>query len=194
MRTRTGSSIVVLSFATFVVVLYWTTRNWQLVSDAALIRYATFLLSNGFAPYRQLTDINLPGSYLLDWAALHLFGAGRFGLRLYDLSLLVAAGAAMVIIAPRKQRSDALCAACLFALFHGRDGATQLGQRDLAIAALLLVAIAELTLFVLFITGSHAGNTKLHFGSVAKGVHEFGHGDGFVTGCVFWIRHIGELL
>src|ERR1700730_12861543 len=148
MRARAGSTIVVLWFTTFVVVLYWTTRNWQLVNDAALIRYATFLLSNGFAPYRQLTDINLPGSYLLDWAALHLFGAGRFGFRPCCVSVLVAPGAAMVIIAPRKQRSDALCAACLFALFHGRDGATQLGQRDLAIAALLLVAIAELTLFV----------------------------------------------
>src|ERR1700730_8511677 len=162
MRARAGSTIVVLWFTTFVVVLYWTTRNWQLVNDAALIRYATFLLSNGFAPYRQLTDINLPGSYLLDWTALHLFGAGRFGLRLYDLSLLVAAGAAMVVIAPRQQRSAALCAACLFALFHGRDGAAQLGQRDLAIAALLLVAIAKLTLFVR--RGDGRESLPTHFG------------------------------
>lgn len=139
--------VAVLWFVAFVVVFYLTTPYWHFENDASLIRYAIFLISKGFAPYRQIVDINLPGAYLLDWLTLHLFGSGILGLRLYDGLLLATSGLAMALVMPRGQRWAGLCAACLFALFHARDGAPEVGQRDLAMAALLLAAIAQLVLF-----------------------------------------------
>jgi hypothetical protein len=126
------------------VLLVTTSLHWQLVNDASLLRYVTFSIANGFAPYRALFDINLPGTYLLDWLTTRLLGPDALGLRLYDALLLLVAGTAMVVTMPPKQKTAGFCAACLFALFHGSEGAAQLGQRDLAIASSLLVAIALL--------------------------------------------------
>ncbi|HWZ51115.1 MAG TPA: hypothetical protein VNW54_06605 [Granulicella sp.] len=139
-----ATRLLALWFAAFVVLLFATTLHWQIANDASLLRYVTFLLGHGFAPYRDLLDINLPGTYFLDWLTTHIFGDGALGLRLYDTALLLLAGAAIVAVMPPKQKTAGFCAACLFALFHASDGAAQLGQRDLAIAALLLAAIALL--------------------------------------------------
>jgi hypothetical protein len=118
------------------------TMNWPLVGDASLLHYVAFLIDHGFRPYRDILDPNMPGSYLIDWTVIHTLGAGALGSRLYDLLLLLFAGLAMTVIAWRRSRFAALYAACLFALFHGRDGMMQVGQRDLAVAVGLLWAIA----------------------------------------------------
>jgi hypothetical protein len=144
MRFVSAPRVLSLWFATFVVLLFATTLRWQVVNDASLLRYVTFLISHGFAPYRGVLDINLPGTYLLDWLTTSILGGDALGLRLYDASLLLLAGGAIVMVTPPQHRTAGFCAACLFALFHGRDGAAQLGQRDLALAALLLAAIALL--------------------------------------------------
>lgn len=119
--------------------------RWPLVGDATLLHYGVFLLRHGFAPYRQLIDINLPGTYCIEWLVTGLFGYGALAWRLFDLSLLLILGAASVVLLwqrrePWKTALGALWAAGLFALLHGRDGLTDLGQRDLLMTALLAVA------------------------------------------------------
>lgn len=121
-------------------------RNWPFVNDAVLIRYATFLLDRGFAPYRQIYDLNLPGSYLVDWVVKHLLGESAFAWRIFDVGLLAIICWAMFSLARRQSRFAGLYAGLLFALFHARDGSAQLGQRDLTITALLMAASAVLLL------------------------------------------------
>jgi 4-amino-4-deoxy-L-arabinose transferase-like glycosyltransferase len=118
------------------------TVNWPLVNDASLIHYVSFLIQHGFRPYREIVDPNMPGSYLIDWIVIHTLGGGARGSRLYDFLLLFLAAVAMLTIAWRRSRFAGLYAACLFALFHGRDGMAQVGQRDLAVAVGLLGTIA----------------------------------------------------
>lgn len=123
-------------------------RRWPLVNDAALMHYVVFLMRAGMAPYREIADINLPGAYALEWLAtvlgppLHLSAAAMW--RVTDATLLALAAAAMLWIAGRRNRFAGIFAGALFALYHGRDGIGQAGQRDLQIAALLLLAIALL--------------------------------------------------
>jgi hypothetical protein len=125
-----------------VVVFVVRSMNWPLVNDAALIHYVAFLMDHGFKPYRDIVDPNMPGSYLIDWTVIHTLGAGARGSRLYDLLLMLAAAAAMFATTQRRSWFAGFYAACLFALFHGRDGMAQISQRDLSIAVVLLVAIA----------------------------------------------------
>jgi hypothetical protein len=122
------------------------TLNWPLVNDAALIHYISFLMSHGLKPYNDIPDPNMPGTYLIDWAVIRFLGADAIGSRLYDLLLLGLMASAMLVIAWRRSRFAAVYAACVFALFHGRDGMMQLAQRDLAVAVGLLGAIAFATL------------------------------------------------
>lgn len=129
------------------------TLHWPLVGDSSLIHYLIFLMQHGMAPYRDIVDAQMPGTYLYDWLVVHTFGGDARGLRLFDLFLMAASIAAMVAIAwPERgskssgflidNRYAAFLAGGLFALVHGRDGVPQGGQRDLIMAMLLLVCYA----------------------------------------------------
>ncbi len=129
------------------------TLHWPLVGDAVSVHYLILLMQHGMAPYRQVVDAQMPGTYLIDWAVMHIFGSGAPGLRLFDFSLMASAMIAMIAIAwpkpgaarksfLRDDRWAAFLAGGLFALVHGRDGIPQAGQRDLIMAVLLLAAYA----------------------------------------------------
>jgi len=139
----------------------WSWR-WPLVGDASLIHYMGWLIERGWAPYREIGDMNMPGSYLIELAAMHLFGMGDLAWRLFDFALMGAAGASFFVItrsmkpgAPSMTASSSwvgpedgwlagLFAACLFIMAHGRDGLAEGGQRDLTMAVCLIVATAFL--------------------------------------------------
>jgi hypothetical protein len=125
--------------------LVWT-WHWPLVGDSSLIHYVAFLMDRGWAPYRDLGDMNMPGSFLMEWAAMHVFGWGSLAWRLFDLSVLAAAAAGMVAIAWPEDRLAGVFAAVLLMVVHGRDGINNTGQRDLTMAALVVVAYAFLFL------------------------------------------------
>jgi hypothetical protein len=72
--------------------------HWPLVGDTSLIHYIAFLIERGWAPYRDLGDMNMPGSYLIELAAMHLFGPGALAWRLFDFTTLAAATAAFFSI------------------------------------------------------------------------------------------------
>lgn len=122
------------------------TWHWPLVGDSSLIHYIAFLMDRGWAPYRDLGDMNLPGSFLIEWAAMHVFGTGSLAWRLFDLTVLSATAAGFLAIAGRGNRLAGAFAAVLFAVIHGRDGINNTGQRDLTMAALVVLCYALLFL------------------------------------------------
>lgn len=123
------------------VVLTW---HWPLIGDASMVHYLILLLAHGMAPYRQIVDAQMPGTYLLDWLVIHTFGGGALGLRLFDFTLLLLGGLAMMAIAWPHDRFAGFAAAVLLALLHGRDGIPQTAQRDLIMAVLMLGAFAAI--------------------------------------------------
>ena len=96
--------------------------HWPQVNDPAQVSYLCFLMDHGFVLYRYLIEMNLPGIYLTNWSVAHLFGAGPLPWRLFDLSLIFAAGVAMICIARIYDWLYGFFAAALFALLHGQDG------------------------------------------------------------------------
>ncbi|MEO8737131.1 MAG: hypothetical protein ABI380_11385 [Edaphobacter sp.] len=129
-----------LCLAIFVV----RTISWPFVYDAALIRYANFLMQHHLAPYRDIQDYNLPGSYFFDWLVTHTLGVSALAWRIYDLLLVTASGIAMYRIARPYSRFAGFYGAAFFVFFHARDGAGQSGQRDLVMTAMVLVGVALL--------------------------------------------------
>jgi hypothetical protein len=143
-----------LSLSVSALIFFLWSWRWPLVGDASLIHYIGFLIERGWAPYRDLVDMNMPGSYLIELAAMHLFGFGDLAWRLFDFTLLGIACAAFVTIvdlgkagpgkAGRGSWLAAVFASCLFIVIHGRDGLAEGGQRDLTMAVLLIAATAFL--------------------------------------------------
>lgn len=82
----------------------WSWR-WPLVGDCSLIHYIAWLIGRGWAPYRQIGDMNMPGAYLVEMAAMHIFGTGALGWRLYDFSLMAATALSFWVITHRARAS-----------------------------------------------------------------------------------------
>jgi Dolichyl-phosphate-mannose-protein mannosyltransferase len=120
------------------------TLHWPMISDATFVHYALFLMHQGMAPYRDIIDINMPGTYLAEDIVTHIFGNGALGWRLFDFTLLAISTFAMAVILKPYGRFEGFFAGAIFALMHGADGPAQSGQRDLVIAVLLLAGCASL--------------------------------------------------
>jgi hypothetical protein len=120
------------------------TAHWKQVNDPAQLHYLCFLMDHGFAPYRDILEINMPGIYLVNWSVMHTLGGGSGAWRAFDFALLGIAAAAMIVIAQPYDWLAGFFGATLFILYHGKDGAGQEGQRDFIIAVLLLCAYALL--------------------------------------------------
>lgn len=122
------------------------TRHWPLAGDATLMHYGAFLLSHGFAPYRQIIDMNMPGCFLLDWTVIHVFGPGALAWRIFDFALIAAAAAAMIATAKPYDWFGGMFAAGFFFILHVHDGIDQAGERDLVLAVLMLFGCAAIFL------------------------------------------------
>lgn len=144
---RTYSHLRILLSVYFLTCVIWFvahSAHWKLVNDAAQIHYVCFLMDHGMAPYRDILEINWPGTYVVNWSVMHTLGAGAPAWRIFDLTLMGVSCWAMVAIAAPYDWFAGVFGAALFILYHGRDGAGQEGQRDLIIAVLLLCAYAFL--------------------------------------------------
>ena len=75
--------------------------HWPLLHDTTVIQSVSFLIDKGWAPYRQIGDMNMPGAYLFEGWALHLFGSSDMWWRLYDFSLSAFMMMAMISIGRR---------------------------------------------------------------------------------------------
>ena len=135
------AALIVVLFAS-VGLFMAGTWHWPLVGDASLMQYAVLLMRHGMTPYRDIVDVNMPGSYAVAWFIMHAFGEGAVALRLFDFALLFVGGAAMMAIALPYDWLAGLFAAALLMLIHGRDGIAQTAQRDMVMAVLLLAAYA----------------------------------------------------
>jgi hypothetical protein len=112
--------------------------HWPLVGDSSLMHYVIFLQKQGLIPYKDIIDINLPGTYAFEAIAMRCFGQGALAWRIYDLALLVSMALAAMLLAGRRNWFGGVLAGVLFALVHLQDGLEQGGQRNLLMAVLLL--------------------------------------------------------
>jgi hypothetical protein len=140
-KITTLSSLFLMGCLLLYVIGTW---HWPLVGDAAVMHYVVFLMDHGMAPYRDIVDPNLPTTFLIQGAVVHLFGGGPLPWRLFDIFLVGVSGIAMWVICKPYGWFAGAFAGALYALIHGRDGITQLGQRDLTMTAFLLIGYAFL--------------------------------------------------
>jgi len=141
---RIFRAAVLLALSLSVLSAVIGTIHWPIVGDAPLLHYTTFLLDHGKAPYTQIIEMDLPGTYAIEWTARHALGNGPLAWRMADFLLVAIIWVSMVLIATPTDWLAGFWAGALFALIHFRDGPTHTGQRDLMMTAMLLPAIVAL--------------------------------------------------
>ena len=137
-----GLLVVVLLLAVGDAVVF--SRHWTIVWDTSVMHYVQFLMDHGFRPYRDISDSNLPGTYLTDRWAMAVFGHGDVAWRVYDLVLCGAVGAAFVVIAAPVDWIAGLYGGAMFCLLHVSEGPNSAVEREQIMTALLAVGMASL--------------------------------------------------
>jgi hypothetical protein len=139
LRPISAASALVAAGAAFVALLAWRSLTWPLIHDVALMHYVAWRIGDGATPYRDLFDMNQPGTYLIHLAVLRTLGGGDLAWRVVDLGWLAAtAGAIAAFAAPWGALASA-AGALVFATYHLAGGAWQAGQRDFLLCLLLVV-------------------------------------------------------
>jgi hypothetical protein len=134
-----ASVLVVAGFGALTALLAWRSWTWPLIHDVALMHYAAWRIGEGATPYRDLFDMNQPGTYLIHLAVLRTLGGGDLAWRIVDLVwLAVTAGAIAAFAAPWGGLASA-AGAFVFATYHLAGGAWQAGQRDFLVCVFLLL-------------------------------------------------------
>ena len=137
-------AVVVVALSLSVLWAAIGTRHWPVVGDAPLLHYVVFLIDHGKVPYKDIVEIDMPGTYALQWTAIHGLGPGAAGWRMFDFGLVATAMVAMIVITWPVDWLAGFFAGAMFALIHFRDGPTHTGQRDLMMIVMVLVGCAFL--------------------------------------------------
>ena len=148
MVARAARWLLVGMLAVAAVAYVVFTRRWMMVGDSPILHYVLFLMSHGMQPYSQITDNNLPGAYLTEGLAMHVFGPGDLGWRMYEFFLIAALAAAMAVIARPYDWVAGVFGAGVFLLLHGKEGVWLAVEREQVMTVLLLAGYAALFMAV----------------------------------------------
>jgi hypothetical protein len=136
-----AAAVLLLFFA---AVGAYLSRTWELVHDGPLLHYVVFLMDHGRAPYRDIIEMNMPGSYMAEWLVIHGLGGGSVAWWFADLITGLAAVLASVWIAGRQRRLAGAAAGAVIYILHLAHGPSDTGQRDWWVAILLLIGLGFL--------------------------------------------------
>ena len=114
------------------------TLDWKMVHDAPIMHYIAWNILDGAVPYRDIFDMNMPGTYLIHMGVLKIFGEGDPAWRLFDIFILALTSIGMIIFCWRQGLLAGVTAATLFACFHISGGELMVGQRDFLMTPFLI--------------------------------------------------------
>jgi len=120
--------------------LAWRSLDWPLIHDAPILHYIAWRIADGAVPYRDLFDMNFPGTYLVHLAVVTLLGTGDVAWRAVDLGVTALTAGLVAALAAPWGRVAALGGASFFAAYHLAAGAWNAGQRDFLLGPCLLGA------------------------------------------------------
>ena len=133
-----ASALFVVVFAYYVVMTF----RWPIVWDAAVMHYIRFLLSRGLRPYSEITDMNLPGCYLIEGWAMSIFGWGDVSWRIYEFFLMAVVALSGMVIGGSRRWLAGIYATAFFLVMHGSEGPIFAVERDEVMMVLLLFSTA----------------------------------------------------
>ena len=133
-----------LAMAVAAVAYVAFTLRWRMAVDTPVMHYVVFLLHHGLKPYTDITDNNMPGTYLTEAAAMAVFGWSDLAWRVYEFFLMAVMAVSAAVIMRRRDWVAGIFAVGLFMALHAAEGPQLAVERDLVIAVLLMAACASL--------------------------------------------------
>lgn len=128
------------------LLLFVFSFSWRVRGDSVYLHYGAYLINeHGFLPYRDLFEINMPGTYLFHMAVGKIFGYSDYALRMVNIAWLTATFIVTWLIMKPFGRVTAFASCLLFGILYLGFGPSMSLQREfiaiLPIATALLLAI-----------------------------------------------------
>jgi hypothetical protein len=202
---RSMTRMRVAGLALFLVVFayyMWDTLHWPMIWDTPIMHYVRFLITRGFKPYSQITDINLPGCYLTEGWGMAVFGWSDLSWRVYEFFLMAILAGSGAVIGGRRNWFAGIFATTFFLVMHASEGPRVATERD-ELMAILLVAATAMTLLALrrraalwmlpmgfvcaLATSLKPGALLMELGLVALLVWELRKSDAAVRKYIWWM-------
>jgi hypothetical protein len=120
--------------------------SWGYVHDSPLMIYAAYLIDQGAVPYRDIFEMNTPGTYFLMWLMGKMFGWDNLSFRLFDLTCLSVITVCSGVALRRFGVLTAIIGPVAFALWYLGLGPNQSLQREYMGLVPLAVTLAVLSL------------------------------------------------
>lgn len=127
----------ILLFSCVVTVI--RSMDWPLIHDAPLLHFISSEILAGAAPYKDIIDMNMPGTYLLHMLAITTLGAGDLGWRIFDLIWLGFAAGALFFFTRSFGNWISVFTSAFYIAFHLSQGPIRLGQRDFLMIPFLML-------------------------------------------------------
>ncbi len=148
------------SLATVFLVELGLSLHWQLQYDSAFLHYVAYLINeHGFVPYRDIFELNMPGTYLFHMAIGRMFGYSDFAFRMVDIAWLTATLTVTWFIMKPVGRVVAFASCLLFGLIYLGSGPSTSLQRD----AITILPIATALLLATRHSSNNLINNFIHF-------------------------------
>jgi hypothetical protein len=135
-------SMVLCWLLTITSLLLVQSIKWPLVLDAPLMNYAALQIRNGGVPYRDVFDMNMPGTYLIHLLAVGLGANTDLGWRMFDLTFLTLTCAGIWLHCRSLCPAAGYVGSLFYAAYHLSDGPINAGQRDYFLFGFLMLAAA----------------------------------------------------
>ncbi len=133
-------SMVLATFCCLMVLIY-KSRFWGVQLDSAFCYYVAWLMSEGAVLYRDIFDVNFPGTYLIYLFVFTFLGEGDIYWRIFDLLCLAGINVLILLYCKPFGTLAGWIGITLFSAFHLYNGPLYMGQRDFLILFFLLGAV-----------------------------------------------------
>lgn len=120
--------------------------NWPMVHDAPILNYVGWSLLNGAIPYRDLFDMNFPGTYAFHVFLATLPGDWDFKTALFNVVIVVASASAIALIVRQicGHARASIAAACTYIVICYGFSSWYALQRDALMVPFLCAGLAAL--------------------------------------------------
>lgn len=116
--------------------------GWRLHYDTSFMHYVGYLINeHGFVPYRDIFEVNMPGTYLFHMAIGKMFGYSDLAFRMVDVAWLSATFTVTWFVMRPFGRITALASCLLFSLIYLGIGSSMSLQRDVIVILPITTAL-----------------------------------------------------
>jgi len=121
---------IIIIFSIPTIILLYRSIHWHPILDSPIFQYIAYKIINGIIPYREIFDMNLPGTYWIHIITIKIFGLNAIGFRIIDLIFLLFILLSGSLILKKYGSIAVLTFIALFTGIHLAGGEANMGERD----------------------------------------------------------------